>query len=324
MEVIKMSDLEKIFFPFYEENLNTIRENSNIEFAYYSSLEVIHYILIDGVIWLRNASCMNDWKEIHRGKELFLKYFSIGRNKQKLVEILKKINETFPWEDNLYSLIQDFPAAMLYDAYIASLTEHEKDNDSSGKLSMWRGYGRGIGGAVILKKDEVLSRDISGVCLTKVAYFTYNEFAECFNLLIEQMAENLLFLKNIEPAVVWEYLQRAIVFAIISIKEPGFKEEREWRLVCFDSCLNKDGDILKPDKVVINGVPQKIYKLNIRKLLPTLLDHVIIGPTQYGIIAYTALKEDILELYRNQKYIPENLVREKLNYSTIPIRPDYL
>ena len=87
---------------------------------------------------------------------------------------------------------------------------------------MWRGYGRGIGGAVILKKDEVLSRDISGVCLTKVAYFTYNEFAECFNLLIEQMAENLLFLKNIEPAVVWEYLQRAIVFAIISIRYTVF------------------------------------------------------------------------------------------------------
>lgn len=320
----KMVDLENIFFPFYKDNLDTIKQNNSIEFAYYSSLEVIHYILTDGFIWLRNVSCMNDWQEVYRGRKLFFKYFSIKSNRQKLLLILKKIDMDFPWENNLLSFIQDFPVAALYDTYIASLTEHDKDDDSAGKLSMWRGYGRGVGGAIILKKQELLSRDISGIWLTKVAYFTYNEFDECINQLIVKLNKNMVLLKNTNSAVVWKYLQRAILFAIISIKDPGFKEEKEWRLVCFDSYTDKDENHLKPDKRVIEGIPQIIYKLNIHDLLPTLLNHVIIGPNQYGPVAYNALKDDILELYKKQKYVSEDLIREKLKYSTIPIRPDYL
>lgn len=52
--------LDNIFLHYYNKNLQELEHNQDVEFAYYSSLEVIHYILTDGKIWLRNASCMND------------------------------------------------------------------------------------------------------------------------------------------------------------------------------------------------------------------------------------------------------------------------
>lgn len=123
---------------------------------------------------------------------------------------------------------------------------------------------------------------------------------------------------------IWQNLRMAVIFAIVSIKHPGFREEKEWRLICFDSDKTKKNVFLDTKIVVINGVPQKIYTLNIKKILPELLAHAIIGPTQYGIVAYTALRDDILNLYGGQNYIAEDLIKNKLKCSMIPIRSECL
>lgn len=316
--------LDNIFLHYYNKNLQELEHNQDVEFAYYSSLEVIHYILTDGKIWLRNASCMNDWMEIRRGQELFMKYFQVKENKCKFKEIFTQIDHNFDWVGKILQFIQDFPMSASYDCYLASLTVHDKKSDDLGKLSMWRGYGRGIGGALIFNKQKILSQDIAGISFSKVAYFTYEEFAENFNQLLEDIELHVQQLKGMDTQCIWQNLRRAVIFAIVSIKHPGFREEKEWRLLCFDSDTTKDKRFLDTEIVVINGVPQRIYTLNIKKFLPALLDHAIIGPTQYGIAAYTALKDDILKLYDDSNYIAEDLIRNKLKYSMIPIRPECL
>lgn len=316
--------LDNIFFHYYNQNLQELKNNQDVEFAYYSSLEVIHYILTDGKIWLRNASCMNDWMEIRRGQELFMKYFQVKENICRFKEIFNQIDCKFDWVGKILQFIQDFPMSASYDCYLASLTVHDKKDDNLGKLSMWRGYGRGIGGALIFNKQKILSQDIAGISFSKVAYFTYEEFAEDFNQLLENIKLHVQQLKRIGTQNIWQYLLKAVIFAFVSIKHPGFREEKEWRLLCFDSDTTKDKRFLDTEKVVISGVPQRIYTLNIKKILPELLDYAIIGPTQYGMVAYTALKDDILKLYDGQNYIAEDLIRNKLKYSMIPIRPECL
>lgn len=262
--------------------------------------------------------------EIRRGQELFMKYFQVKENKCKFKEIFTQIDHNFDWVGKILQFIQDFPMSASYDCYLASLTVHDKKSDDLGKLSMWRGYGRGIGGALIFNKQKILSQDIAGISFSKVAYFTYEEFAENFNQLLEDIELHVQQLKGMDTQCIWQNLRRAVIFAIVSIKHPGFREEKEWRLLCFDSDTTKDKRFLDTEIVVINGVPQRIYTLNIKKFLPALLDHAIIGPTQYGIAAYTALKDDILKLYDDSNYIAEDLIRNKLKYSMIPIRPECL
>lgn len=179
--------LDNIVFYYYNQNLQELKNSQNVEFAYYSSLEVIHYILTDGKIWLRNASCMNDWMEIRRGQELFVRYFQMQENRCRFKEIFDQIDCNFDWVGKILQLIKDFPISASYDCYLAFLTVHDKDDDDLGKLSMWRGYGRGIGGALVFNKQKILSRDISGIFFSKVVYFTYKEFDEKFNQLLENI-----------------------------------------------------------------------------------------------------------------------------------------
>ena len=185
---------------------------------------------------------------------------------------------------------------------------------------MWRGYGRGIGGALILKKNKIIDIDLGDVYLSKVAYFSEEEFIGEFNKFVDSLEERLDELKVINAETVWNAFKRAIIFAIVSIKDPGFKEEKEWRVLLFDSSsINGKEKVFSKTKV-INGIPQRVYQLNIKSDLPDLLDHVIIGPTQYSKVAYTALKDDLSKLYEGTPVSIEG----NLKMSTIPIRPETL
>lgn len=312
--------LDEVFLHYYVKNLEALKNDDTKNFAYYSSLDVIHYILRDKKIWLRNASCMNDWKEIHRGQSLFLKYLRDPDRSNRLFHVLSEIDDQFKWKENIRILIENFPEVAIFCCYLASLTIHDKVDDSSGRLSMWRGYGRGIGGALVLRKKVLLDKDIKGVFLSKVAYFSEEEFIDEFNKFVDSIEEHLDELRALTTEKIWAVFKRAIIFAIVSIKDPGFREEQEWRVVFFEP---PDGQL--PDKVcvdteVINGIPQRVYKVDVGEILSELLDHVIIGPTQYSGVAYMALKEDLLELY-NGKSIS---IEKKLKMSTIPIRPETL
>ncbi|WP_298014047.1 DUF2971 domain-containing protein [uncultured Megasphaera sp.] len=313
--------LDEVFFPYYTKKLEELKHDETKEFAYYSSLDVIHYILKDKKIWLRNASCMNDWNEIHRGQSLFFKYLRDSARSSRLFSVLSKIDDHFNWEENIRTLIENFPAEAIFSCYLASLTVHDKSDDTSGRLSMWRGYGRGIGGALILKKKEILDNDaIDGIFLSKVAYFSEEEFIDEFNKVVDLIENHIGQLKKRGLKAVWDTFRMAIISAIVSLKDPGFREEQEWRVLFFESPDSQSTDKICPETEVINGIPQRVYKLYVREILPKLLDHVIIGPTQYSGVAYMALQEDLSKLYEGTS----TSIRGKLKMSTIPIRPETL
>ena len=83
--------LDEAFLPYYIKNLDALKNDDTKNFAYYSSLEVIHYILDKGIFWLRSAACMNDWSEIRRGQFLFSKYFQNPDRCNRLFNVLSKI-----------------------------------------------------------------------------------------------------------------------------------------------------------------------------------------------------------------------------------------
>ena len=81
----------------------------------------------------------------------------------------------------------------------------------------------------------------------------------------------------------------------IATKHPGFEEEQEWRL--FYRPTERQSPGMTEETVVLGGVPQKIYKLRLADEpekglhgadIPSLLDRIIIGPTEFPYVSYRA------------------------------------
>lgn len=95
-----------------------------------------------------------------------------------------------------------------------------------------------------------------------------------------------------------ETIQRLVFnvfkFAAISIKHPGFEEEKEWRIV-YSPTMEASSHLVEEIRAV-NGVPQRIYKIPLKEIpeegyeasIPKLIDRVIIGPNEYPVTLYKA------------------------------------
>lgn len=97
-----------------------------------------------------------------------------------------------------------------------------------------------------------------------------------------------------------ELLKRWLKVLILSIKHPAFREEKEWRVISFEGAKG-----IKKDRIDLTGIPQPIQKIPLSEKLQTdgngfsvneILDHIIIGPTQYAIPIYQALVEELEKL----------------------------
>jgi len=109
-------------------------------------------------------------------------------------------------------------------------------------------------------------------------------------------------------------------FAVLCTKHPGFGEEKEWRAV-YNPQL-EFSDRIKKDIAVIQGVPQTIMKIPMVSYpdegmlgaeLPELLDHIIIGPTQYPDV----IREAFVDMLAAAGVTDAN---KKVVMSDIPLR----
>jgi len=106
----------------------------------------------------------------------------------------------------------------------------------------------------------------------------------------------------------------------IATKHPGFEEEQEWRI--YYRPTERKSPAVSEDVVVLNGVPQKIYKLRLADEpknglfgadIPSLLNKLIIGPTPYPYLAYCAFEQILSEVGVDD-------AKSKVIVSDIPLR----
>lgn len=294
--------LTEIFFPYYNREIERIRKE-NIKFACYTDLTTTMSILKNQEIWLRNVMLMNDYFEVKQGLEL-LKYYLIEKNyKDKLIKILTAIgNDKSYWENVLKEFLKDNEPAYFLHTYIACFTEHQVC-EYDGRLSMFRAYGRGNGSVLIFNANSKLNLQID---VSKVLYCDKEDFKAYLDEFIISLEKNICKLKYEKIEIVGNLLKQAILFAILSIKHPGFKEEKEWRIIYCDKIMKNPeyNKIYKPALEVINGVPQKIYKLNLNNIMiANLLDEVIIQGTPDSVAAKLALDYYLREFRVKNDYI---------------------
>lgn len=287
--------LYSIFMPWYVERVSKIAKK-NQKLVHYTSAATALSILKNKEIWMRNTRCMNDFSEVRYGIELFTRFCQMTEE----YDLLKKAwgKKAGIFEEAFSSAIQAFDE-WSNSTYICCFSEHEAEEDQFGRLSMWRGYGTDCGGAMVLRPDSFVAENSDfQIRTSSVEYLDSEQFYTQLYELGVRVEREKAFIEMLPDNVISEWVMRIIKFAVVSIKHPGFKEEKEWRVIAdMNSCQG-----LKLDTIAVNGIPQLVMKLPLTEemenngkgfSIPANLDHLIIGPTPYPAVIANALVKEL-------------------------------
>jgi len=229
---------------------------------------------------------MNDFTEITYGLNLIRKAFS-GSIGEKFRDVVDGI---FPETINdAQELLSVWESDWEMETYIACLSVHEPSEDKNGRLSMWRAYGDVA--LVVNSKPFITEGGQNGLFSLPVSYWTADEYEERLAKTVDAIHENRAFLKSLGKDRLAHAIYGMSLLVAMGTKHPGFSEEQEWRIIHrpFESPKN----VLRKKTVVLEGVAQEIYALPLEHIpgeglfhadIPSLIDRIIIGPTDHAYI----------------------------------------
>ena len=258
---------------------------------------------------------MNDYLEVKYGELLLhkAKESDSGKKLDQAVDACYKGLFVKAWD----SFQRELPK-LVNNTYLTCVTEHSKDEDDIGRLSMWRAYGGKTGIALVFKKDifEKNTSDL-GIYASPVAYLSVDQFCKEMEKVAEKIQEYSDYIKrNLSEHCVEEYLLEIFINAVICTKHPGFSEEKEWRII--HSLGHKQSQFIEKEIKNIKGVPQIICKIPFDNgikgfTLTELIDRVIIGPCEFPDVTYQAICSVLSEAGMTS---PEEIIKK----SEIPLR----
>jgi hypothetical protein len=316
--------LGEIFFPYAFER-RRIAEENNTRFVHYSSADAAMKMITNREVWMRKASCMNDFSEIEYGMWCLRASFPTAEGK-RLLEVLERL---FPGLFREVAQIFDsWLPWILENTYLTCLSEHRPDEDMFGRLSMWRAYGGGTGVAVVTTATPFLTESHAlRAYASPVGYFTQPQFHQKFVDMVNRIEANEPFLQGIDREKVKIRLFNMFLFAATCTKHPAFKEELEWRVIHHPDLYPSSPHLTKSIET-IRGVPQPVYKIRLHNIpaeihterldgveIPELVDRVIIGPTQHPGVIREAF---IIALTRAG--VPPDDAERRVVISDIPLR----
>ena len=137
--------LEQVFYPYAFEQVGRAQARGT-RFVHYTNADAAMNILKSKEIWMRNASCMNDYTEVTHGLEcLSAAYHGNAGNRIK-----SELNKLFDGiSGQIESLFDGWQSTLETDTYLTCLSEHVDSEDEYGRLSMWRAYSKSTGIALV-------------------------------------------------------------------------------------------------------------------------------------------------------------------------------
>lgn len=304
----------EIFVPGYLEEANKIRQEET-RFVYYTNADTAMKIIQNGELWLRNVTVMNDFKEISYGLELIFNTFrgDAGKRFKEAVESIfpGTIEEV---DHRLAEWIEDWKL----ETYIACVSVHNRSEDRTGRLSMWRAYGNI---ALVVRNTPMMATTQKlAIYSIRVLYQSPEDYAERVDTITQNIVKNSDYLRGLGQQTLAAYVHHMLFLTAISSKHPGFKEEQEWRI--FYRPSEERSSIVKERVEVLGGVPQVVHTMPLRHDpdnglhhadIPNLIDRVIIGPTSYPYISCLAFSKALQDA-------GDPNGREKVVVSDIPLR----
>jgi len=317
-ETDPLQKLFSLFCPDYFERKELVTE-SEYRFVQYTSAQAAMSIIENQEVWLRNTQCMNDFSEVEHGIACLSEAFKSEEVGQIFKNSLEKL---FPGIiEKFVKLFDSWIPYIRNDSYICCVSEHPPDEDKYGRLSMWRAYGGDRSIALVLNPGPFFrDSDAFHAYTYPVIYNDSEAFSNALLRIAEYINENSAFISTYDEKNIIGMLFHSFKTYALCVKHPGFKEEREWRIVYNPKLAASDH--VKMEVQSINGVPQNIAKIPLKDIpeenfygatIPQFIEQIIIGPNDHQII----LGQAFSELLKNAGC--EN-PDAKIKYSGIPLR----
>lgn len=309
--------INRIFFPFMQRKMSAVVAARG-RFVYYTTAETAVKILKSKQLWMRNTTVMNDYMEVDHGFNCLNPAYRGAPGER----FRAALDGCFPGV--AAELLKDFNGwldSIRRETYLTCLSEHDDDEDQHGRLSMWRAYGGQAGVAVVIN-GEVMS--ISGHALgaygSPVAYLDEKGFEAEFLTTVENIEREAAYVRSLGRDQVKSIAFNMLRFAVVCTKHPGFREEREWRVVA--SPIMHPSELVQRSVEVVRGIPQPVLRLPLQNrpkhglvglALPDLLNRIIIGPCEFPEVMLAAFRQLLAEAEVAE---PE----KKVAVSGIPLR----
>jgi hypothetical protein len=283
-----------IFFPYAARSRDRVIAN-NSRFVHYTSAENALKIIETKRIWMRNTTCMTDYREVQHGLDALNRYFNNEAQKQAFATALNECNPGVAEE--AFGLFNQWWQNTQLQTYITSISEHDDREDLHGRLSMWRAFGGTAARvAIVIKLQLGIGTNLAlGAGVSPVGYFTDEDVARELNSVTTNVRANQDFLRGVDRNALIATVFAMLTTAVVCLKHEGFHEEREWRVI--HSPKRMPSTHIESSVEVVAGVPQLVYKITLQNksdagisgLDPNdLIDRIIIGPTQFSWAMYEA------------------------------------
>jgi hypothetical protein len=303
--------IERIFHPYAMEQMEAFakRGDGQVSFVHYTSAKAALGIIKSKRVWMRNVTGMSDYSEVLHGQSLLrsVLYDDGEKGLRALTDAVDAcVPAAAPEAILLFNRLWD---DIRSNTYVTCISEHRKDEDEHGRLSMWRAFGgTEVRVALVFKFPYSLMRgNVFNLVISPVAYLGKQQLRTEFDRVVSNIRHYREFIKSIGRERVVTALYNMLVAGVTCLKHEGFKEECEWRLIY--APVRWPSPLIAQERSTeeINGIPQVIYKIpldagtasapdGLKQLdFAQLFDRLIIGPTVYP---YSMLEAFVTELQK--------------------------
>jgi hypothetical protein len=314
----KIMDFQRYFSAHEMDKRVTLANDVSAKFVHYTDADSFLSILKNKNFWMRKTQCMNDFGEFHYGMSIVKGVMDNGMEEKLRItsdaiwpnafdDALRKTNSIIPNIER--------------DTYISCMSEHYPQENTTGRLSMWRGYSSGGGIAIVFNKEAFEGfGNGNGIYSTPIKYFDKNKVHAELLYLNDSLIVNRKNILNYPRDSYFNALVHFFKMNLIGIKHPGFKEEKEWRIFYTPSV--EASPRIKIDIHVVGGVLQQVAKIPLTSerfdempgtSINELINAIIIGPNNFPL----ATKEAVIQAL-SEAGVKD--ARDKVVLSEIPLR----
>jgi hypothetical protein len=296
--------LEAIFMPFATNERRKLYEPNQFQeakFVHYTTAEAALGIITSKRLWLRNATCMTDYREVQHGFAMLNKFFADEAKRTTFAAALDACHPGAAME--AITLFNRWWGDLQAQTFIASISVHDDTTeDRHGRLSMWRAFGGANPRVALVFRVPWYTGTARAlnVIFSPVAYFRDDEVEAEIHAVIRNINNHADFVRSTDRVQVISTVFSMLVAGVVCLKHEGFREEREWRVIYGPKRNPSPLMEAEFETRIIGAVPQLIYKMPLdASVAPEvagldvarIFDRLIIGPSQYSLAmhqAYTA------------------------------------
>jgi Protein of unknown function (DUF2971) len=201
-------------------------------FVHYTSADAALKIIKNKRLWMRNSTCMADYKEVEHGYGMLLSFFSDADRRETFIAAL---DQSHPGAAKEAIGLFDgwWQHHLRFNIYISSISEHEDNEDHNGRLSMWRGFGGAVPKVALVFRvpAHAAGTEKLNIIFSPVSYLNEQQVHETIWSIIENVNKETELLRTLDKQTIIGLVFTTLLAGAACIKHEGFHEEREWRAI---------------------------------------------------------------------------------------------